>query len=259
MLSAKSIKKINKKRVWISDTNGRSLFGWKIKEEIFAIFFILVILALANDENIVKKVNDNISIQIFIGFLVIYCIYNRIPWSLAFFLILLISILFSNFCINVKGSFEKIFLDIKEKSKKNSNTNQNLNENLNNNSLINLGARVLGWVSKDKSKLTNNSKSILKKNVSFDKTPEKAISFTSLVERDIEIKKEEKSNIDISDDESDNEVCDEVSKHFRLNDDDGLSDIDTDNETEPDITDYKDEHENLKNSLKSFMKENMKK
>lgn len=255
MLSAKSIKK----RVWISDTHGRSLFGWKIKEEIFAIFFILVIIALANDENIVKKVNDNISIQIFIGFLVIYCIYNRIPWSLAFFIILLISILFSNFCINVKGSFEKIFLDIKEKS----NTNKNLNENLNNNYLINLGARVLGWVSKDKSKLTNNSKSILKKNVSFDKTPEKEISIASLVERDIEIKKEEKSNIDISDidisdDESDNEVCDKVSKHFRLNEDDGLSDIDTDNETEPDITDYKDEHENLKNSLKLFMKESMK-
>ena len=57
MLSNKSIKKINTKKVWLSDTSGRSLFGWKIKEEIFAIFFILVILALANDDNIVKKVN----------------------------------------------------------------------------------------------------------------------------------------------------------------------------------------------------------
>jgi hypothetical protein len=259
MLSAKSIKKINTKKVWISDTYGRSLFGWKIKEEIFAIFFILVILSLANDDNIVKKVNDNIYIQTFIGLLVIYCIYNRIPWSLAFILILLISMLFSDFFINVKGSFEKIFLDIKEKSKETVNTP----EKLNNNSLINLGARVLGWVSNDKSNLTNNSKSILKKNVSFVKTPEKEISHTSSDESYVEIKKEEKSDIDTSDDESENqsgdEVCEKVSKMFGFNDDDGLSDIDTDNETEHDITDYKDEHENLKNSLKSYIEESMKK
>jgi hypothetical protein len=249
MLSNKSIKKINTKKVWISDTSGRSLFGWKIKEEIFAIFFILVILALANDDNIVKKVNDNIYIQIFIGLLVIYCIYNRIPWSLAFVLVLLVSMLFSDFFINVKGSFEKLFLDIKEKSKE----TVNVNENLNNNSLINLGARVIGWVSKDKninsdkSSLTNNSKGILKKNVSFDN----------------ETQKEEKSDIDTSDDESENqsddEICNKVSQLFGFNDDDGISEADTDNETEPDITDYKDEQENLKNSLKSFMEESMKK
>lgn len=249
MLSNKYIKKINTKKVWISDTSGRSLFGWKIKEEIFAIFFILVILALANDDNIVKKVNDNIYIQIFIGLLVIYCIYNRIPWSLAFVLILSVSMLFSDFFINVKGSFEKLFLDIKEKGKE----TVNVNENLNNNSLINLGARVIGWVSKDKninsdkSSLTNNSKGILKKNVSFDN----------------ETQKEEKSDIDTSDDESENqsddEICNKVSQMFGFNDDDGISEADTDNETEPDITDYKDEQENLKNSLKSFMEESMKK
>ena len=254
MLSNKSIKKINTKNIWISDTSGRSLFGWKIKEEIFAIFFILVILALANDDNIVKKVNDNIYIQIFIGLLVIYCIYNRIPWSLAFILIFLISMLFSDFLKNVKESIEKLFLDIKEKSKetfnKNDNKNNNINDNLNNNSLINLGARVIGWVSKDKNIsndiLTNNSKSILKKNVNFENKTKK-----------------EKDDIDTSDDDSENqsndEVCNKVSKMFRFNDEEGILEADTDNETEPDITDYKNEQENLKNSLKSFMEENMKK
>ena len=46
---------------------------------------------------------------------------------------------------------------------------------------------------------------------------------------------------------------------FRFNEDDGISEADTDNETEPDVADYKDEQENLKKSLKSFMEENMKK
>ena len=57
----------NVKKVWVSNDSGRSIFGWKIKEEIFAIFFILVILALANDENITKKVSNNTYIQIFVG------------------------------------------------------------------------------------------------------------------------------------------------------------------------------------------------
>ena len=77
----------NIKKIWVNDDSGRSILGWKIKEEIFAIFFILVILSLANDENIKDKVSNNIYIQIFIGIVVLYCIYNRIPWSLAFILI----------------------------------------------------------------------------------------------------------------------------------------------------------------------------
>ena len=108
-------KKINIKenKIWKSDVkSGRSIFGWVIKEEIFAIFFILVILSLANDEKIVNKVSNNIYIQIFIGLIIVYCIYNRIPWSLAFVLVLLVSVLFSGFLINIKESFTKIFVDI---------------------------------------------------------------------------------------------------------------------------------------------------
>ena len=72
-------------------------------------------------------------------------------------------------------------MDIKEKGKEKGEetVTVNVNENLNNNSLLNLGARVLGLVSKDKninsdkSSLTNNSKGILKKNVSFDNETQK--------------------------------------------------------------------------------------
>ena len=96
------------KKVWISDSKGRSLFGWVIKEEIFAVFFILVILSLANDEKIVSKVNENIYIQFFIFLIIIYCIYNRIPWSLCFVLVLLVSVLFSGLVQNVKESLQKV-------------------------------------------------------------------------------------------------------------------------------------------------------
>ena len=108
-----SYNKININKVWKSNKSGRSIFGWKIKEEIFAIFFILVILALAGDEKIVEKVNNNTYIQIFVAIAVLYCIYNKIPWSLAFILIFLIAILFSGFVSKIKETVSKTFLDLK--------------------------------------------------------------------------------------------------------------------------------------------------
>ena len=145
-------KKINIKenKIWKSDVkSGRSIFGWVIKEEIFAIFFILVILSLANDEKIVNKVSNNLYIQIFIGLIIVYCIYNRIPWSLAFVLVLLVSVLFSGFLINIKESFTKIFVDI--------NTQTTFNKTK---SLRELGAKVFSWISKEKQK---NTKDFLEK------------------------------------------------------------------------------------------------
>ena len=229
----------NLKKVWVSNDSGRSVFGWKIKEEIFAIFFILVILALANDENITKKVSNNTYIQIFVGLVIVYCIYNRIPWSLAFILIFLVAVLFSGFLNNVKGTIEKICYDIQEKAKDDN------NKDTPNPSLMHLGARVFSWMSKDKTSNLQNNKSILKKKVQFD---------------DEEIVSE-------SDNENnhDEEVCKKVSKMFGFSDDEGISEPDTDNETEPDTdnetepdTDRDtDDHENLKKNLKSFMVEKM--
>ena len=134
-------------KIWKSNTNGRSIFGWIIKEEIFAIFFILVILSLANDEKIIKKVNQNMYIQIFIALIIIYCIYNKIPWSLAFILVFIVSVLFSGLLKNSKESLKKIF------SNNTSSKEHTFRE---------LGAKVLSWMSKD-----NISKSILKK-VNFE-------------------------------------------------------------------------------------------
>jgi hypothetical protein len=114
--------------MWTSNEFGRSLFGWKIKEEIFAVFFILVILALGNDEKIVEK-TENPYIQGFILMISIYCLYNRIPWSLAFIMVLLVAFLFSDFLYNVKGSLQKI--------------NQDKN-------IMKLGAKVFGMIAEKK-------------------------------------------------------------------------------------------------------------
>ncbi len=146
----KPSKSRNIKKIWISDNNGRSFFGWKIKEEIFAIFFILVILSLANDKNIVDKVSNNTYIQIFVGLVFIYCIYNRIPWSLAFIILILISILFSDFLKNIKESVNKIFEDIKENQKDSDKDNDQHLNNPVNKSVMQLGARVFNWISNDK-------------------------------------------------------------------------------------------------------------
>lgn len=237
-------RKSNIKQIWISDTTGRSLFGWKIKEEIFAIFFILVILVLANDENIVNKVSNNLYIQIFIGLIIIYCIYNRIPWSLAFVIILLISVLFSDFFTNVKGSVQKIFLDIKNKNQ------ENIKDN--NAPLVKLGAKVFGWLSnnKNKNQECENKKSILKK-VKFDKK-----NNNEDVDSDSD-SDDDKNNRKNGKSEHNNEVCEQVSKMFGFDDD-----IMSENETEPDTDGEESESvnenlkKNLKDSLKIFMKNN---
>ena len=162
-MSSKKINIIKENKIWKSDViSGRSIFGWVIKEEVFAIFFILVILSLANDENIANKVSNNVYIQIFIGLIIVYCIYNRIPWSLAFVLILLVSVLFSGFLTNVKESFKKIYVDV--------NNNTPIIDSKKN-SLRELGAKVFSWISKEKQKNTDYSlekpytKSILKKKI----------------------------------------------------------------------------------------------
>ena len=131
----------NMKKVWVSDTNGRSFFGWRIKEEIFAIFFILVLISLANDENIVENVNKNLYIQIFIVLTVLYCIYNKIPWSLAFVLLFVFSLLFSGFIENVKSSLNHLLEQ---------NINKDVKSNKDDKSFMNMGAKVLGWMSKEK-------------------------------------------------------------------------------------------------------------
>ena len=242
---SKSIKKI-----WISDESGRSFFGWKIKEEIFAIFFILVILSLANDKNIVDKVSSNTHIQIFVGLIFIYCIYNRIPWSLAFIILILISILFSDFLKNIKESVKKIFEDVKENNNyQDSDTKQN---NYVNKSVMQLGARVFNWMSKDQKEPNDQKerkefkeyKGILKKKVRFKKDIKKKDQVLN-----------ENEPIESSSDEDEDEECKRVSKILGFSDGEegGFSEAETDTETDGDV----DYSENLKDSLKSFMKEKL--
>ena len=238
-----STKKIN-----IVKENKISIFGWVIKEEIFAIFFILVILSLANDEKIVNKVSNNVYIQMFIGLIIVYCIYNRIPWSLAFVLILLVSLLFSGFLINIKESFKKIFVDINNNTPITDSKTKSLRE---------LGAKVFSWMSKDKQKNTDSvleksdTKSILKKQVKFNK-----IDPTTPTEDCDGVVCESSSDESDSGDSSDesSEECKKVSKMFNLTDDE-LSEAETDNETDQG-TDC-DEPEKLKNSLKDSLKNSL--
>lgn len=79
----------------------------KIREEIFALFFVLIILALANDPVITEKVRTNTSVQIAIGLAVVYCLYNRIPWSVAFLLLFGVAIGFSGMLKDAYSSVQK--------------------------------------------------------------------------------------------------------------------------------------------------------
>lgn len=112
--------------VWKSDKSGRSLFGLKIKEEIFAIFFILVIILLSNDENIVKKVNNDMYTQVFIIFTIMYCVYNHIPWSLAFILLFCVLLFFTDFIVSIQESVYKILKKIQKENHLKSNINKNV-------------------------------------------------------------------------------------------------------------------------------------
>jgi len=94
--------------IWESNSAGRSFFGWVIKEEIFGVFFILTLLSLLNDEKVIEKIGNNVYIQGFILLISIYLLYQRIPLSLAFLIIFIFMILFSDFFLNVKNSLRKI-------------------------------------------------------------------------------------------------------------------------------------------------------
>lgn len=219
------------KKIWVSNDSGRSFLGWKIKEEIFAVFFILVILSLSNDQKIVENVTNNVSIQMFVLIIFIYCLYNKIPWSLAFIIVFVFAFLFSGFVDNAKKSLNKLFLDFKENNKKLENTDK---------SFMTVGAKVLGWISNDKKDNKKNVKSILKKKVRFD--IENNSEKTNTDNKEIYVNS--KKNID-----KDDNICKEVSEIFDLENE---TDCETDGETDNEY-----EVENTKDDLKSFMKNNL--
>jgi hypothetical protein len=227
-------------KIWKSNSNGRSIFGWIIKEEIFAIFFILVILSLANDEKIIKKVNQNMYIQIFIALIIIYCIYNKIPWSLAFILVFIVSVLFSGLLKNSKESLKKIILN---------------NTSSKEHKFRELGAKVLSWISKD-----NTAKSILKK-VNFEnmdnsnsdneecKQASKYFQFTSDENSDIDTDVDTDADIDV---DTDADIDVDV-------DTDADIDVDTDVDTDIDTDVNTDVNTNKNNiSYKEMLKESLK-
>jgi hypothetical protein len=182
--------------VWSSTDRGKSIFGWNIPEEIFAVFFILIILALAKDDDIVNKVKGNISVQIAISILIIYCIYNKIPWSLFFIITFVFAVSFTDILTDSKGTIDKIMNGITEKMTSKEKIENKTDEK------IKLGAKVFN--------ILNKPKSILKpkeKKVTFDESE--------------------------SDSESDDEMCREVSKMFKFSDIESDTETDmTDTETE---------------------------
>lgn len=135
------------KPLWVSNERGRFMMGFYIREEIFAVFFIIVLFSLLKDENITKKIKENISLQIAIVILLLYCIYNRIPFSFLFIILAILSFIFTD---TLKSLKDAIFSQKKEEN------------NENNIDLMKMGARVLNII---------KPKSILKspdKKVQFD-------------------------------------------------------------------------------------------
>lgn len=207
---------IKSKPLWSSTSAGRSLLGWHIPEEIFAVFFILVILALAKDENVVRKVQSNISIQIAIGILILYCVYNRVPWSLAFIIAFISVVSFTDFLKDSKGTMERIWEGISAKFRKEEHVNTKHDPEM-----MRMGARVLGIMRTDR----EPPKGILKKPV-LDNS-EKKVSFAKPGDEKIQTDDESES-------ESDDEMCSRVSQAFGFGDDTDTEAETTDNETEED-------------------------
>lgn len=64
----------------------RSFLSLHIPDEIFAVFFILVLVCLAKDERIITLLHTSRSFQLAVGVLCIYCAINCTPWSFCFML-----------------------------------------------------------------------------------------------------------------------------------------------------------------------------
>lgn len=244
------------KKVWTSNRSGRSILGWKIKEEIFAIFFILVIISLSNDKNINKKVCENTSIQIFIFIVVIYCIYNKIPWSLSFILVFIISILFSDLLKNVKDKMNSLFLNENEETLENIEYNKK--------PFMNIGARILKWIDVDKKK-DKKTKGILKK-----------VRFKNDKENNICQEVSDMFGLEDNPSKSTNKLNSSTSTSLKKDIINSKKDIfyktkifddylsDTDNETEPDTEpdtdkeneDFEDLKKDLKKDLNSLINDN---
>jgi len=180
-------------KIWVSDKSGRSFFGIKIKEEIFAICIILLILSLSNDEKIKNVVDNNIYIQGFIIVSIIYCIYNRLPWSLIFTILFVIHLLFTDFTKNVYDSVVKIFYKISSSDKKIIKKKEE-----------GFGNKILQLVFGKK-----------KKNVSFDLKKNKIKHYKVNEEES----NEEESGEEESDEEESDEICKKASTFFNFSDD----------------------------------------
>jgi len=226
---------IKSKPLWSSTNAGRSLLGWHIPEEIFAVFFILVILALAKDENVVRKVQSNISIQIAIGILILYCVYNKVPWSLAFIIAFISIVSFTDFLTDAKGTTERIWEGISAKFRKQEHVNQKHDP-----AMMRMGARVLGMMRSDR----DPPKGILKKPV-LDNS-EKKVSFEDGVGDQLSPNVHTDDESESDTDDEDNEMCHRVSQAFGFGEDTDTEAETTDNETEED-------HQKRHSDLLNFM------
>ena len=107
--------------IWNSNTNGRSFFGWVIKEEIFAVFFILVIIQLFQEKNIQDLIKNDNNIQIFAVLLGVFCVYHKIPLSLLFTIVFIIAFycIYKNSTVEyIKNKFSTFFEKKEKKGKK---------------------------------------------------------------------------------------------------------------------------------------------
>lgn len=217
--------------------------GGKIREEIFALFFVLIILALANDEGVVNKVKHNLSIQIAIGLIIIYCLYNRIPWSVSFMIMVAFAMGFSGIFYDAWQTANRSVTKIMNKDKDKDKEKEIPYKKAGSGSpsvADYLGAKVLGWIAKDKKeKESDLPVGVLKKVEKVEK-----------IDKNVRFGKDEiHGDESDSDSDSDESMCDHVSRAFGLNDVD--TDVDTDTETEPDDT--IENIEKMKKNLQSYV------
>jgi hypothetical protein len=190
--------------------NGRNwgyLIRSSIPEEIFALFFVLVILSLAKDEDVVEKVQKNVFIQIAVGIMVIFCIYNRMPWSLVFLLGFVMLMSFKKHPLDSYIDDMKKFFERKENGKKDSEHDDQT---------MKLGARVI-HIAKGTTHEKREPQGILKK---------KKVSFSDLPEE----KMDSGTRKFLPEQKDKEDICLKVSRMFGFDDSD----------TEGDLTDTED-------------------
>lgn len=80
----------------------------KIPNEVFCVFFVLVVLCLLGDDNIIEMLKENTYLQMTAVGIFLFLIFYRVPWSVAFVIVFMFCLFFSNMGFRVHSSISRV-------------------------------------------------------------------------------------------------------------------------------------------------------